>query len=149
MISFRPVTSNNFKECIKIETGVSEKMSAPIVAQIAMSYVYPSKVPLAVYDDDELIGFVSYEKETKPKNTYDILVVVIRSELQGRGLGRLTMEKFIEYLFDLGDCDVITLNFNPENDRAESLYKSFGFKETGKMFGDEIILELKRGKDGG
>lgn len=144
MISFRPVNKDNFKDCIRIETGISDEYLAPIATQIAMSYVYPSKIPLAVYDDQNLIGFVSYEKDTEPRIAYDILVIVIRSELQGRGLGRLTLESFIEYLFDFSDCDVITLNYNPENDRAGSLYRSLGFKETGDMFQKEIVLELKR-----
>lgn len=145
MIEFRPVTGENFGECIKIETGISPELMAPVSVQIALSYVYPSKIPMAVYDEGRLIGFISYEKDSEPVEAYDILIIVIDRVLQGKGLGKRTLQKLIEYLFSLDDCDLITLNYDPSNTRAGNLYRSLGFVENGRSFGKEIVMELARG----
>jgi len=35
------------------------------------------------------------------------------------------------------------LSYEPDNDVARQLYRSFGFEETGEMDGDEIVAVLK------
>ncbi|QVK20719.1 GNAT family N-acetyltransferase [Mycoplasmatota bacterium] len=144
MIKFKQITKKNFGECIKIETGIDEKYLPPIVYQIALSYIFPSKIPLAIYEEDELIGFVSYEIDVSPDIAYDILVFVIDKNKQGKGKGTLAFNAFIDYLAEFDDCNLITLNYNKENKAAEKLYKGSGFKRTGMINKDnnEIIMRL-------
>lgn len=144
MIQFKPITKNNFKECFNIDTGINEKYLPPIVYQIALSYIYPTKIPLAIYDDDELIGFVSYEKDTEPRIAYDILVFVISKKKQGKGLGTKALKSFINYLSKFEDCKIITLNYNADNKIVEKLYMKVGFKRTGLINkrNNEVVLEL-------
>lgn len=147
MIEFKPVDRNNFNSCINLKSGLDESYLAPVSVQIAMSYVYPQKVPLAIYQNDVLIGFVSYEKDTVPRVAYDILVFIIDQKLQGMGFGTKALRAFVRYLFAFKDCDVITLNYNPENKRAQRLYKKIGFRDTGSIYNKngERIMELQRG----
>ncbi len=144
MITIKPITIENIKACINIDTGIDPQFLAPVVNNIALSYVLPSKIPLAIYRDDHVIGFASYEKDTEPRIAYDILVIVIDKKLQGKGYGTEAMKALIEYLSEFDDCKVITLNYNRDNKRAEALYKKLGFKETGETYkaNDEVIMEL-------
>ncbi len=144
MIKFKPITKENFNQCIKIQTGVDESYLPPIVYQVALSYVCPTKIPLAIYQEKELIGFVSYEKDLEPEVAYDILVFVIDKSKQGKGLGTIALYAFINYLKAFSDCRVITLNYNKQNKAAERLYTKTGFKPTGSINpnNNEIIMKL-------
>jgi len=145
MIEFRKITGENFNECISIDTGVDDSVIQPVSMQLAISYAFPSKIPLAAYEGDDLIGFVSYERDSCPEPAYDILVIIIKSELQGMGFGKKTLEALIEYLFDKEDCERITLNYSSRNKRAERLYKGAGFRQTGRFFSnDELVLKLEK-----
>ena len=48
--------------------------------------------------------------------------------------------------YPCGKAKYCWLSYEPENKVAADLYRSFGFKETGEMDGEELIavLELKR-----
>ena len=59
-VSLREITPANFKECINLKVAEDQKMFvAPNVTSIAQSKIYPTVEPFAVYNDDELVGFVT------------------------------------------------------------------------------------------
>ena len=48
-----------------------------------------------------------------------------------------------------GSADDCWLSYEPENDVARELYRSFGFAETGEYNGEELIAVLKLGGERG
>lgn len=145
MIHFKMITTENFHACIQLDTGIDEQYLMPIVDQIALSYVYPTKIPLAIYDDDQLIGFVSYEIDEEPEKAYDILVIVIDRRLQGQGYGTKAMNALIQYLRNMSKCNVITLNHHSDNTAAHRLYTKMGFVNAGRINArnNEIVMRLE------
>lgn len=78
-----------------------------------------------VLEDQEIMGYVgiwiTYEQS-------QITTIGIRPQYQGQGLGRLLMEKSIEFAKRQG-CEVMSLEVRVSNTKAISLYESLGFEK--------------------
>lgn len=141
-ISLRPVDKDNFRECIGLDVNPEQKeFVASNVVSIAESKVYPHRVPLGVYNDDELVGFVMYGRDPEKRRGW-IVRLMVDSAFQGRGFGRAATLALIDLMKHLDGCDEISLCFVPENTVAEKLYLSLGFKRTGEVEDGEIVMSL-------
>lgn len=65
---------------------------------------------------------------------------MIDENLQGKGYGRLALKSIIDY-FRTNGAKNIRLSTKASNTNAISLYKSFGFCETGEMNDAETVFE--------
>ena len=85
--------------------------------------------------NNQKVGYISYE--IKQDNHVYISEVGVFEEFQGRGVGRLAMQKILQELKDVKHFDLVA---HPENTRAVGLYSSLGFKQAGEpienYFGD-------------
>jgi diamine N-acetyltransferase len=142
---------------------------APNVWSLATAYVatisggYPQ--PFGIYRGDKPIGFlmVGYypsleyakkyaeEGEATPyfmDKSYLIWRFMIDKRYQGRGYGREAMQLALDYVrtFPVGEAKYCWLSYEPKNDVARNLYRSFGFVEEEKLpeGWDEIpaVMEL-------
>lgn len=104
----------------------------------------PGGTPLAVYDDETLVGFIMYELDVmnQIEKAYFICRLMIDSAYQGRGYGRIAMQQVISRLKEYFDCQVIETSYVPENIVAAKLYHSLGFVPTGKVEEGEIVVQL-------
>ena len=103
--------------------------------------------PLAVYDGEELIGFVMYGCITEEKWGSRVWMdrILIDHKFQGRGYGRKTIEALIKRLFKEYNVDKIYLSVYEENIVALHLYKEFGFRFTGELdTKGEQVMSLNR-----
>jgi ribosomal protein S18 acetylase RimI-like enzyme len=75
----------------------------------------------------EVVGDTSYK--IKGKNHAYISGLGIIPKFQGQGIARQTMKMILEELKNVKIIDLVT---HPENEKAISLYKSFGFEQTGE-----------------
>ena len=64
---------------------------------------------------------------------------------QKRGYGREAVKLALNFIktFPCGKAEYCWLSYEPENEVASRLYRSFGFAETGEMDGEELIAILK------
>ncbi len=139
-VSLREITPENFKECVNLKVADDQtNFVAPNAMSIAWSKVYPTANPFAVYNDDEMIGFVMFGFDIE-ENHYYLGRLMIDERFQGRGYGKLATLAVIEELKKNSDCKEIYLSFVPENTNAEMLYKSVGFERTGNLNGSEIVM---------
>lgn len=137
-----PLSTANLSAVLNLEVTDDQKNYICSNARtIAWCYVAPTKVPLVALDNNTPVGLLAYEKEPEPGH-YDILTMMIGKQYQGMGLGKTAFTLLLQYLQALPDCQRITLNFVPGNQRAEAFYRSFGFVPTGQHYGDEIVMEL-------
>lgn len=142
-ISLREITPANFKECINLTVAEDQKdFVASNVVSIAWTKVYPTAKPLAVYSDDEMVGFVMFGLDTED-NRYYLGRLMIAEKFQGKGFGKAATLAVIEELKKNADCKEIYLSFVSENTNAERLYKSAGFERTGEISEDEIVMRYK------
>ena len=106
-------------------------------------------LPLAVYNDAELIGFVMIGKGTVGneneseliRENYSLWRLMIDRMYQRRGLGRQTLDAVMALIrtFPFGEAKKVWLSYEPENTRARDIYRKYGFVENGDMCGNEIV----------
>ena len=70
---------------------------------------------------------------------------MIGKKYQNRGYGKEAVRLALEFIrtWPCGKAEYCSLSYEPENEVAANLYRSFGFEENGEMDGDEIVMVLK------
>jgi diamine N-acetyltransferase len=141
-IRLAEITPENFRAVIKLKVADAQKtFVATNVYSIAESKIYPYLEPLAIYAENELVGFTmpGCDPDT---GKYYIVRLMIDEAHQGKGYGKAAMLKIIEYFRSKPDCTEIYLSFVPGNP-AESFYLNAGFELTGEIDEGETVMRLK------
>ena len=145
-VSLREITPDNFKECVNLKVAEGqEKFVASNVMSIAQSKIYPTHLPFAVYNDEEMVGFVLYGLDEE-ESRYYLGRLMIDEKHQGKGFGKAAALRVIEELKRIEDCREIYLCCCPENATAERLYSNLGFERTGEVYGGEVVMRLDLAK---
>ncbi len=100
--------------------------------------------PFAIFCDGEMVGFTMFafdEDYEDPGDRYWLWRFMIDEKQQGKGFGTAALNVIIQYFKDHG-ANNIRLSTKETNTRALSLYHRAGFRDTGEMNGDEIVLQL-------
>ena len=154
MIRFEEITNRNIWKVCMLEPFEDQKdFVAENIQSLAEAYATRNEgnnvLPLAVYVDDTLIGFVMIGKGTVGneeesdliKENYSLWRLMIDHKYQGKGLGKQTMDAVMALIrtFPFGEAKKVWLSYEPENTRARKLYHQYGFVENGQMCGNEIV----------
>ena len=110
--------------------------------------------PFGIYENDTPIGFLMVGFDTDDywddaplvaKGNYNLWRLMIDREYQNQGYGKEAIRLALEFikLFPCGKAEYCWLSYEPENEVARQLYRSFGFVETGEMDGEELIATLQ------
>ncbi|MGE8202953.1 GNAT family N-acetyltransferase [Heyndrickxia sp. NPDC080065] len=125
---FRDIDNTN--ECIvrniKLKPG-QEKFIETVEECLKEANTYHEWHPVAIYYDEEIIGFAMYGSFGTNKDTW-IDRIMIDEKYQGKGLGKVAMMKLIDIVSKEYGVNVIYLSIIEENRLAYSLYKSIGFE---------------------
>lgn len=138
-IRFAPVTRDNWLQVGRLEVRPGQQaFVAPNFVSLAETRFYPEMVPLAIYDDEQLVGFWMYGFDPRD-STWWIVRLMIDSRCQGRGYGRAAMQAAIGLLSSMPGCANFKVSYDPENHAAEALYLSLGFKPNGEVLDGETV----------
>lgn len=141
MIEFKEITRENFDECLFLTvTKEQEEFVASTMYSLAEAKIFTENIPLAIYDQDTMVGFIMYGLDSDD-NEYWISRLLIDQKFQKRGYGKQAIEKILLLIKETYQPEKVLLSFDPENIVAEKLYLSLGFKHTGKIIEDELVLE--------
>jgi diamine N-acetyltransferase len=141
-ISLQEITRDNWERCVRLKvTPEQEHFVASNAISLAQSKYEPEYIPLAVYGDNEMIGFLMYGQD-RNDGKYWIARVMVDHRQQGKGYGRTAMQLLLERIQAMPDCDEILISYEPENEVARRLYASFGFRETGEIIEGEAVARL-------
>lgn len=110
--------------------------------------------PFGIYEDDTPIGFLMIGFDTDDywddapiiaKGNYNLWRLMIDKIYQNKGYGKEAVRLALEFIktFPCGKAEYCWLSYEPENEIASQLYRSFGFVETGEMDEEELIAILK------
>ncbi|MBP5208759.1 MAG: GNAT family N-acetyltransferase [Clostridia bacterium] len=115
--------------------------------------------PFAIYNDRKVVGFLmigyneaamydyfnDFKAPEVSRNNYSIWRFMIDKRYQKRGYGRAAMKLALDFIRTrpCGEAEYCFLSYEPENEVAAKLYRSFGFEENGELDGDEIVAVLK------
>lgn len=143
MIELKSITPENFWDCIdlKVSDAQADYVTSNAVS-IAQSKVQPECIPLAVYDDETMVGFVMYCIDADD-GEYWIYRMMIDARYQSRSYGNQAMEKLLEIIRQDASRHCVLLGVHRESTAAVKLYQRFGFTFTGQVFGSEHIMKLE------
>ncbi|MBR0137334.1 MAG: GNAT family N-acetyltransferase [Erysipelotrichaceae bacterium] len=167
-VSLREVNYDNFDDLIDLKLNDDQKkFVASNIYSLAEAYAARASkgyaMPFGIYLDDTPIGFLMlgyYPDLEYVKYVFgdddDIPYFIVRSYLiwrfmidkdyQHKGYGRKALQLALDYIktFPCGEAEYCWLDYEPENEVARELYRSFGFEEQEMPEGwDEIPAVLK------
>ena len=142
-IQLRKLSRDNLFKCIGLDTNEDQKeFVATNVVSIAQAYVEPTWVPLAIYADDTMVGFVMYGRDAETGFDW-IIRLMIDTRYQGHGYGRAAMLELLPMLKQSPDSNGIKISCEPKNRTAERLYAQLGFRPTGDIEEGEVVALLQ------
>lgn len=140
-VTLKDIDRENFRQCVKLEVNEDQRdFVATNAFSIAQSKVEPTFNVQAVYDGEEMVGFVMYGWEEE-EGCHSLARLMIDKNRQGKGYGRAATEEVIRRLRAEPGCKQVVLSVNPANANARALYESLGFVKTGKVaYGEDVML---------
>jgi len=141
-IILRPITQYNWVECINLRVSEEQERRhaiAPNVTSLAQAYGEPWWVPLGIYADDKMVGFVMYGRRPGSDINY-IMRFMVDARYQGLGYGRAGLAAVIERIRQ-EDGGEIQLDYDPNDPVAVRLYTSAGFQVIGEVE-DGVLAQL-------
>ena len=159
MLRLEKVTGKNVWELLKLQVSEDQKtFVADNDISIIEAYTTISgngyAFPFGIYDGDTPVGFLMIGYDTDDywddapaiaKGNYNLWRLMIDQAYQSKGYGKEAVKLALDFIetFPCGAADYCWLSYEPENQVAAKLYRSFGFEETGDMDGEELIAVLK------
>ena len=147
MIGFRAITEENFWTIIRMKRPEDEHFVAANALSLAQAWLYRDKgdvYPLAIYNDEEPVGFMMLDEDEN--NGDDCLIIwriMFPVEHQCRGYGTEALRQIIRLARDSGKYDALLLDYVQGNAIAEHVYTKLGFRPTGEVSDGEIVMKLK------
>ena len=142
MIQLKPITVENFWNVSKIKISKDQEQYIPDnLFLMAMSTVLYQCTPLAVYSDNDIVGFLMYGLDENKEN-YWIHIMMIDYKHQGKGYAKESFQKILSEIQKDKNVHKILLAVNKGNVNAVKIYEKLGFKFNGKRF-DEINWAVK------
>jgi diamine N-acetyltransferase len=140
-IRLRPVDRENWEECILLSVREDQKaFVASNVYSLAQARVQDECVPMAVYRDECMVGFLMYAKD-RVEEHYWVYRLMVDQRFQGQGIARQAMYELMCELAHRSDFDKLRISYEPDNMAAAHLYQSLGFTTTGEVIEGEVVAE--------
>ena len=156
MVELRPVTEENFFDCIDRDVKDQQQDFIPEnVCSLAEAYIALTSgdlvpMPYGVYDAEQnvLVGFVmlSYSEEGDeelPEPYYCVWRIMTDANCQKLGYGRAAMEKIIEMAKEqpMGPAKKLCAVYTADNKAAAALFAGVGMK-AGKPDSEGNVLAV-------
>lgn len=147
-VTLREITAETVRAVTKLSvTEQQHRFVAPNAVSLAQALFAPEAWYRAIYLGDEPIGFVMLSDDSlldplpeSPK--IGLWRFMVGAEHQHQGVGRAAMHLVIEHVRRKGLFEKMSLSYVPVEGSPERFYRSFGFRPTGEMDEDEVVMEL-------
>ena len=140
-LSFRAITKDNFNKCLRLKVRDDQKYVASNVYSIAQSKTEPKYIPMAIYNDETMVGFVMYELDYKEKELY-LCRFMIDEQHQHMGYGKGALDILKGMAMKDPGIEKIELSTKPDNEHGIKVYEEFGFIDTGVLDDGEEVFVL-------
>lgn len=150
-VSLREITADTVRAVTKLAvTQYQNRFVAPNAVSLAQALFAPEAWYRAIYLGDEPVGFVMLEDESLRKPMpgspkVGVWRFMVDAKHQRKGVGRAAMRLVIEHVRRKGLFEKLAISYIPEEGGPEQLYLSLGFRPTGDMDEDEVVMELSLG----
>jgi diamine N-acetyltransferase len=154
-VTLQEITAATLRAVIDLSvTEYQKRFVAPNVVSLAQALFAPEAWYRAIYLAGEPVGFVMLSDQSlldpMPGNPeIGVWRFMVDAKHQRKGVGRAAMLQVIEHVRRKGLFTTLAISYVPGEGSPEQLYLSLGFRPTGAMDGDEVIMELSLAADSG
>ena len=147
-VTLREITAETVRAVIKLSVAEDQhRFVAPNAVSLAQALFAPDAWYRAIYLGEEPVGFVMLSDdsllEVMPANPeVGIWRFMVDAKHQRKGIGRAAMLLIIEHVRSKGLFKKLKLSYVPGEGGPEQLYLSLGFRPTGEVDEDEVVMEL-------
>jgi diamine N-acetyltransferase len=146
VVSLQPITDENREA---VEALAVAPAQARFVSGVRESLLEAANEPgaralyWAIYADETPVGFVMIadEVDNPDYRPHFLWKLLIDERYQGRGYGTATLDLIVEYFRSRGVRAMWTSTGQGEGSPV-TFYERYGFKRTGELYYDEILLRL-------
>jgi diamine N-acetyltransferase len=146
-VSLREITAATVRTVIGLAvTEYQNRFVAPNAYSLAQALFSPEAWYRAIYLDDEPVGFVMLSDESLrvplPESPEaKVWRFMVDARHQRKGIGRAAMLLVIAHVRRKG-FNKLALSYHPAEGGPERLYLSLGFRLTGEVDDEEVVMEL-------
>ena len=147
-VTLREITAETVRSVIRLAvTDHQNRFVAPNAVSLAQALFAPGAWYRAICLGEEPVGFVMLEDESRldPKPESPKVWVwrfMVDAKHQRKGIGRAAMLLVIEHVRRKSAFKKLAISYVPGEGSPEQLYLSLGFRPTGEMDEDEVVMEL-------
>lgn len=126
MIKLRQIDESNYEQCFHLKASVeNESFVDSVIFSLAEAWVYYKDTrPFAVYEDEEMIGFVSmYIGE----ENFQIINFLIDDAFRKKGLGTKAAKECIHFLQNEYGAKRVSVPVDLQNTAAQRFWEKLGF----------------------
>lgn len=151
-VTLREITAETVRAVVRLAVAEDQtRFVASNAVSLAQALFAPEAWYRAIYLDDEPVGFVMLSDDSlldpRPENPeIGVWRFMVDAKHQRRGVGRAALLQVIEHVRRKGRFRKLALSYVPEEGGPEQLYLSLGFRPTGEMDEDEVVMELDLGE---
>ena len=136
MVSLREITRKNYKTCLNLHVS---KGVAPNTWSLAQSKYEPECIPLAIYNDDVMVGFLMYCIAPED-NEYWIYRLMIDEKYQRNGYAYEAMKQLLNIITADKSHNKIYIDTGHDNIEALNLYEKLGFVRTNDYIEKDCVF---------
>ena len=144
-ISIRPIKDDYdlwyaVVEC-QLDAGQTDFVN-PAGFSIGRAYLAPeNNIPCIIWLNDTRIGYIVFRTWSgEPATSWSYY---LDRAYQGKGFGKIAAQLAVQILRTAAPELPIKLSTEANNEKAQRLYRSIGFRHYGEMDGDDLVFEYK------
>lgn len=147
-VTLREITAETVLPVVRLSVAENQKgFVAPNAVSLSQALFAPEAWYRAIYSGDDLAGFVMLEDQSlrSPVPSDPEVAVwrfMIDARFQAQGIGRAALLQVIEHVRAKGMFKSLQLSYVPGPGCPELFYLSLGFQHTGRLDGNEVILQI-------
>lgn len=138
---FKEVDKSNWEACTALSVSNEQKhFVASNWYSILQAKFEADLYPLCIYDGNTMVGFLMYGLDPDT-NRMEMCRLMIGEMYQGKGYGKRAIMMLLGIIKDkYGNIPFYT-SIEPDNEVAQKVYESLGFRKTGEiMWGEEVLV---------
>jgi len=140
------LSEDNMQQCFELKVAENQMQYIASNEESWRTAKENGKVarPFVIYYDGKMVGFTMFafdEDYEDPNDRYWLWRLMIDEGSQRKGCGTAALQEIIRYFTEHG-ANNIRLSTKETNTNALSMYRKAGFRDTGEMNNEEIVLQL-------